>query len=111
MSSNSKLGLNCPNCSSELRITHRYDAELDYCPTCKGVWLDRGEIDKISNTQRKYEEDHYNKYHRRRDRYNEGDYDYDDNYDDYDDDYYRRSYGPRRRRRGFLGDLFDFDFD
>src|ERR687891_311701 len=65
------MGLNCPNCSSELRITHRYDAEVDYCPTCRGVWLDRGEIDKIANTQRRYEEDHYNRYHRRTDNYND----------------------------------------
>jgi hypothetical protein len=51
------LGLNCPNRSSELRITHRYDAEVDYCPTRKGVWLDRGEIDKIANTQPIHRED------------------------------------------------------
>jgi Zn-finger nucleic acid-binding protein len=99
--------MNCPNCSSELRITYRYDAEVDYCPTCKGAWLDRGEIDRIANTQRRIEEDHYNKYHRKGDRYHERhhyDYDYDD-----DDDYYRRRYGPGRNGRGFLQDLFDFD--
>ena len=98
--------LNCPNYSSELRITHRYDAEVDYCPTCKGVWLDRGEIDKIANTQRRYEEDHYNRYHRRRDDYNDR---YNDDDDDDDEDYYRRGYGPGRRGRGFLEDLFNFD--
>jgi uncharacterized protein len=101
------LGLNCPNSFSELRITHRYDAEVDYCPTRRGVWLDRGEIDKIANTQRRFEEDHYNKYHCRRDSCDERDYDYDYDDDD-DDDYYHRSYGSRRTRRGFL-DLFDFD--
>lgn len=53
------LGLNCLNSFSELRITHRYDAEVDYCPTRRGVWLDRGEIDKIANTQRRFEEDHH----------------------------------------------------
>jgi len=97
------LGLNCPNSSSELRIIHRYDTEVDYCPARKGVWLDRGEIDKIANTPRRFEEDHYNKYHRRIDNYDERNYDYDD-----DDDYYRRSYSSRRRKRGFLEDLFDF---
>lgn len=60
---------------------HRDDAEVDYCPTCKGVRPDRREIDKIANTQRRFEEDHYNKYHRTRDSYDERDYDYDD--DDY----------------------------
>jgi hypothetical protein len=29
----------------------RYDADIDYCPSCKGVWLDRGEIDKIAMAQ------------------------------------------------------------
>lgn len=100
------MGLNCPNCSSELRITNRYDAEIDFCPTCKGVWLDRGEIDKIANTQRRYEEDHYNRYHRRRDDYKDRHYNDDD---DDDGDYYHRSYGPGRRGRGFLEDLFNFD--
>jgi len=100
-----KLELNRPNCSSELRIGHRYDAEVGYCHTYKGVWLDLGKIDKIADTQRRYEEDRYNKYHRRRDGYDERNYDY-----YYDDDYYyRRSYGPRRRGSGFLEDLFDFD--
>lgn len=31
-----------------MQITHRYEADIDYCPQCKGVWLDRGEIDKIA---------------------------------------------------------------
>jgi Zn-finger nucleic acid-binding protein len=73
----------------------RYDADIDYCPSCKGVWLDRGEIDKIAMAQNRIDEEHYSRYHRDRD------------YDDYDDDYY--SYRGHRRRRGFLGDLFDFD--
>ena len=30
----------------------KYEAHIDYCPQCKGVWLDRGEIDKIANVQR-----------------------------------------------------------
>ena len=100
------MGLNCPNCSSELRITNRYDAEIDFCPTCKGVWLDRGEIDKIANAQRRYEEAHYNSYHRRRDDYKDR---HDNDDDDDDGDYYHRSYGPGRRGRGFLEDLFNFD--
>lgn len=37
----------------------KYDAEIDYCPRCKGVWLDRGEIDKIASVQNKYEDAHY----------------------------------------------------
>jgi Zn-finger nucleic acid-binding protein len=85
----------CPNCSTPMQEIRRYDADIDYCPSCKGIWLDRGEIDKIATAQNRIDEEHYRRYHRDRD------------YDDYDDDYYR--YGGHRRRRGFLGDLFDFD--
>jgi Zn-finger nucleic acid-binding protein len=37
----------CPHCKSELRIADRQSIEIDYCPNCRGVWLDRGELDKI----------------------------------------------------------------
>jgi Zn-finger nucleic acid-binding protein len=39
--------MNCPVCSVSLSITDRAGIEIDYCPTCRGVWLDRGELDKI----------------------------------------------------------------
>ena len=39
--------MNCPHCSAELRMTERSGVEIDYCPSCRGVWLDRGELDKI----------------------------------------------------------------
>lgn len=37
----------CPQCQVELRIADRQGVEIDYCPKCRGVWLDRGELDKI----------------------------------------------------------------
>jgi hypothetical protein len=37
----------CPICKSGLQLSVRADSEIDYCPTCRGVWLDRGELDKI----------------------------------------------------------------
>ncbi len=37
----------CPVCQVELRIAERSGIEIDYCPKCRGVWLDRGELDKI----------------------------------------------------------------
>ena len=40
----------------------KYDIDIDFCPSCKGVWLDRGEIDKIAKVQNGYEEEHYQKY-------------------------------------------------
>jgi Zn-finger nucleic acid-binding protein len=39
--------MNCPTCNVELRITDRQGVEIDYCPKCRGVWLDRGELDKL----------------------------------------------------------------
>ncbi len=39
--------MNCPVDSTELRMSDRQGVEIDYCPQCRGVWLDRGELDKI----------------------------------------------------------------
>jgi uncharacterized protein len=86
--------LQCPNCSVEMQIVQKNEIDIDYCPECKGVWLDRGEIDKIASIQNKYEDMHYQKYH-----YGRGNYDNDNDCDDY--------YDRRRRKRGFFEDLFN----
>ena len=40
--------MKCPIClNSDLLMTERLSIEIDYCPQCRGVWLDRGELDKI----------------------------------------------------------------
>ena len=39
--------MNCPTCKVELKMADRHGVEIDYCPQCRGVWLDRGELDKI----------------------------------------------------------------
>ena len=40
--------MNCPTCKdADLVMTDRQGIEIDYCPKCRGVWLDRGELDKI----------------------------------------------------------------
>ena len=39
--------MQCPNDGQPLAMTTREGIEIDYCPTCRGVWLDRGELDKI----------------------------------------------------------------
>lgn len=39
--------LNCPVCDGKLREIEKYGVTVDICPGCKGVWLDRGELDKI----------------------------------------------------------------
>jgi Zn-finger nucleic acid-binding protein len=37
----------CPRCGIPLAMSERQGIEIDYCPQCRGVWLDRGELDKI----------------------------------------------------------------
>lgn len=40
--------MKCPVCpDSTLLMSDRQGVEIDYCPTCRGVWLDRGELDKL----------------------------------------------------------------
>ena len=39
--------MKCPVCEASLQMTERSGVEIDYCPACRGVWLDRGELDKI----------------------------------------------------------------
>jgi len=76
-----------------MMLSNKNGVEIDHCPRCKGVWLDRGELEKITSMQNKYNDDHYRKYHYGRD------------YDDDDDYYYRR----KHKKKSFFGDLFDFD--
>jgi Zn-finger nucleic acid-binding protein len=39
--------MQCPTDGTTLTMSERSGIEIDYCPTCRGVWLDRGELDKI----------------------------------------------------------------
>ncbi|MEQ1821968.1 MAG: zf-TFIIB domain-containing protein [Fimbriimonadaceae bacterium] len=96
--------MKCPKCEViELTMSDRAGVEIDYCAACRGVWLDRGELDKIierssiSNPidSRVSDPDPM----RGRDRYRDWD-------DDDDDDDRRSTSG--RRKKGFLSDLFDF---
>ena len=41
------LGLLCPHCRVDLVMSERQGVEIDYCPKCRGIWLDRSELDKI----------------------------------------------------------------
>ncbi len=92
--------MKCPNCESLLVMSERQGIEIDYCPNCRGVWLDRGELDKIiekSMSAEKTQQDRpYNE--------NKG---YKKEYND-DDEYQKRNY-QQKRKGGFLGNLFDFD--
>jgi Zn-finger nucleic acid-binding protein len=84
--------MKCPNCKDvSLVMADRSGIEIDYCPECRGVWLDRGELDKIierslPQQEKRTPEDNY-----------QG-----KNYSDRDNDY------RYKKKKGLLGDLFDF---
>ena len=40
--------MNCPTCNISLLVSDRQGVDVDYCPQCRGIWLDRGELDKIT---------------------------------------------------------------
>jgi uncharacterized protein len=84
--------MNCPTCQTVLMMTERQGVEIDHCPQCRGVWLDRGELDKIIERAARFEE---NPAPRRDDGYRR---------DDDDDDYRKRHY---HKRKGFWSELFD----
>lgn len=49
--------MNCPVCvQTTLTVTERQGVEIDFCPKCRGVWLDRGELDKILERASTYQQ-------------------------------------------------------
>lgn len=47
--------MNCPKCNVSLIMSERQGVEIDYCPQCRGIWLDRGELDKIIERSAEYQ--------------------------------------------------------
>ncbi len=94
--------MNCPVCTNiNLLMSERQGIEIDYCPQCRGVWLDRGELDKLieksttSASGQSFDETRdssrdYRSSERYREPHSEGHY-------------------KKKKREGFLSDLFDFD--
>ncbi len=86
--------MKCPTCQTTLLIADKKGVEIDYCPDCRGIWLDRGELEKILersadhySSRNNYESD-VKKYH-----YN-------------DSDHYKGH--PHKKKKSFLDDIFDF---
>jgi Zn-finger nucleic acid-binding protein len=114
-----KQGMLCPLCKTDLMMTDRQGVEVDYCPRCRGVWLDRGELDKIIERSAAMEAPGHSAAMPQRapaDSYGRdprGGYDarYEDRRPyrrDDDDDYYKRHHH-HRRKKSWLGDILDFD--
>ena len=95
--------MKCPNCNETLVMADRQGVEIDYCPKCRGVWLDRGELDKIIERAAGYTGQENEKYDNDYKQYPPQQGGYDPYYKN-DPNYYKR-----KKRKGFLGDLFDFD--
>ncbi len=92
--------MNCPHCkTTKLNLSERQGIEIDYCPDCRGVWLDRGELDKIiersQQVSRQEPEYQGSPPHERN-----GSRDYERDGDKYKD---RKPY----RKKTFLEELFD----
>jgi len=82
--------MKCPNCNVNLVMTDRSGIEIDYCPDCRGVWLDRGELDKIIERSSQNVKNIQTEGYPERQNYSKGsDYSY-------------------KKKKGILGDLFDF---
>lgn len=118
--------MQCPVDQTTLVMTERQGVEIDYCPTCRGVWLDRGELDKIIERSDQISGSGAPAAARHtspsgRDEFQsptvggmhgkirplESVEPYDDDRDHYDE---HRGQGRRKKKRGsFLEDLFDFE--
>jgi len=98
--------LMCPNCDGSMQAVQRAGVEFDMCPRCRGVWLDRGELEKLMAFEREetqatytaprpYSRPDHHADHPRRERD--------------DDDRYRRhgQYGHQKKKRFDLFDIFD----
>ncbi len=90
--------MNCPRCSTTLLMSDKHGVEIDYCPSCRGIWLDRGELEKIIEREFSMTSQQSNKNH----------------FDDDDDDHYKHQQNNyngeyrHKKKKGFLGELFDF---
>lgn len=87
--------MTCPICNVDLLISDKHGIEIDYCPKCRGIWLDRGELDKIIERANEYENSLRKQ--TRNENFRK------DEYYDYKDPNYKKY-----KRKSFFDDLFDF---
>ncbi len=79
--------MKCPIDGNELRIADRGGVEIDYCPQCRGVWLDRGELDKIIDRTGQFDEGYeYGRTHAP-----------------------AHKHYPKKKPKSFLKEMFEFD--
>ena len=91
----SDTALSCPSCTATLVPVDRNGVVIDACPSCRGVWLDRGELDKLVVLEQQVSDDFYAEMSGQS-REGEG---------------VKRDapgHGSKKRRGSFLGDFLDF---
>ena len=103
--------MKCPICDIEMRIAEREGVEIDYCPQCRGVWLDRGELEKLiaqvesagygERGRRDHDDDDHHHDDRRASKYRDEEH-YEDAHGGKSESKYRG-----KRKEGFLSQLFD----
>ena len=84
--------MKCPNDNTTLVMTERSGVEIDYCPECRGVWLDRGELDKILERSTPQAQGSQSRPYR----------------SDKSSDTRETNYQKPKKKESFLSDLFDF---
>lgn len=88
--------MQCPKCNVEMDEVRKLDVIIDSCSRCGGIWLDKGELEKIRAESNKHRRDYQQGYHQ--------DKRYDKHYDKhYDDNYYS---GKRKKKKGIF-DIFE----
>lgn len=86
--------MKCPIDQTELQMNERQGVEIDYCPKCRGVWLDRGELDKLIERSEQFTQ--------------KPDNDPPSQYPPQMPYSYGKHGGYGKRRKSLLGELFDF---
>jgi uncharacterized protein len=97
----------CPKCQAPMRVMERNGVTVERCSECGGIFLDRGELERLMRAEGEFNTRTYTSNRR-------------DDDDDDDDDDYKRGYRDdasqshqgqpykKKKKRGFLEDLFDF---
>ena len=96
--------MQCPRCEgTSLTLSERQNVEIDYCQNCRGIWLDRGELDKLIERAEAAESSEYANGSRARERVasqsSRPDFSDSDHYSD------RKRFGGRKK--SWLGEIFD----
>ena len=88
--------MKCPQCIDQtLVMTERQNVEIDYCPSCRGIWLDRGELDKLLERAAQQGSTTANSHVRERHPKHD------------DDDRYKTHHQQHRHSKSWLSDIFD----